>query len=261
MSKNIIRNQLQIFDIPTGSTETNVLVTDSDGNITQSSSFITNYVDITTDSSDFIVDGDFSTGTSWGLYNNAVISGGTLILDGATTNSSTLQTIPFNSTINTPYLLTYTIVSNDSDTNLYVGGYTAYKFLDQTELDESVGTHTKIVYRTTADALYNDRFYIFTNGGTSGTTVIDDISLQECYIVNEAVEYPEIIYTIFSGTTIVLGTDQLSSTSQLTFKVADDLTIPVIGQDGELIDGDTEKTLSSYNSMELYPRNSNWWIK
>jgi len=94
---------------------------------------------------------------------------------------------------------------------------------------------------------------------TSTSTKYIDVSTST-YTIDESTLYNDIVLHVSTASTITLSTEQVSRASVITIKSAGD-NITVDTEGSETIDGETSQTLFGYDSMVVYPRSSNWWIK
>jgi hypothetical protein len=131
---------------------------------------------------ELVTNGDFATDTNWSKSANTTISGGQAIFTANGANQSLIQANAWvaDSLSGKKVQLTYTIISNSLNAGDFrIGGITGASAFNLTGLTASVGTYTVILdVRTSAGTDNAIDFYI-TSGATSGTLVIDNVSIKE----------------------------------------------------------------------------------
>ena len=131
---------------------------------------------------ELVTNGDFATDTSWSKSANTTISGGqaTFAANGVTQSLIQANAWTADSLSGKKVQLTYTIISNSLNAGDFrIGGITGASAFNLTGLTASVGTYTVILdVRTSAGTDNAIDFYI-TSTATSGTLVIDNVSIKE----------------------------------------------------------------------------------
>ena len=152
---------------------------------------------------ELVTNGDFATDTSWAKSANTTISGGQAIF---TANGAIQYLIQANAWVadslsGKKVQLTYTIISNSLNAGLFrLGGVTGASAFNTNTLNASVGTYTVILdVRTSAGTDNAIDFYI-TPTATSGTLVIDNVSIKEVITNN----IPRIDYSLGGCPNILL---------------------------------------------------------
>jgi hypothetical protein len=131
---------------------------------------------------ELVTNGDFATDTNWSKSANTTISGGQAIFTANGANQSLIQANAWvaDSLSGKKVQLTYTIISNSLNAGSFrLGGITGASAFNINTLNDSVGTYTVILdVRTSAGTDNAIDFYI-TSTATSGTLVIDNVSIKE----------------------------------------------------------------------------------
>jgi hypothetical protein len=152
---------------------------------------------------ELVTNGDFATDTSWSKSANTTISGGQAIFTANGANQSLIQANAWvaDSLSGKRVQLTYTIISNSLNAgNFRLGGITGASAFNINTLNDSVGTYTVILdVRTSAGTDNAIDFYI-TSTATSGTLVIDNVSIKEVITNN----IPRIDYSLGGCPNILL---------------------------------------------------------
>ena len=129
-----------------------------------------------------VVNGDFATDTDWSKSANTTISGGqaTFAANGVTQSLIQANAWTANSLSGKKVQLTYTIISNSLNAGDFrIGGITGASAFDLTGLTASVGTYIVILNVRTSAGTDNAIDFYITSGATSGTLVIDNVSVKE----------------------------------------------------------------------------------
>jgi hypothetical protein len=129
-----------------------------------------------------VVNGDFATDTDWSKSANTTISGGqaTFAANGVTQSLIQANAWTADSLSGKKVQLTYTIISNSLNAGDFrIGGITGASAFDLTGLTASVGTYIVILNVRTSAGTDNAIDFYITSGATSGTLVIDNVSVKE----------------------------------------------------------------------------------
>jgi hypothetical protein len=129
-----------------------------------------------------VTNGDFATDTDWSKSANTTISGGQATFAANGVTQSLIQTNAWaaDSLSGKQVQLTYTIISNSLNGGAFrIGGITGASAFDLTGLTASVGTHIVILNVRTSAGTDNAIDFYITPTATSGTLVIDNVSIKE----------------------------------------------------------------------------------
>jgi hypothetical protein len=155
---------------------------DTASSIGTSTEMIQGQFNLTKIGAEKVVNGDFATDTDWSKSANTTISGGqaTFAANGVTQSLIQLNAWTADSLSGKKVQLTYTIISNSLNAGDFrIGGITGASAFDLTGLTASVGTYIVILNVRTSAGTDNAIDFYITSGATSGTLVIDNVSVKE----------------------------------------------------------------------------------
>ena len=136
---------------------------------------------LTSQQPELVVNGDFATDTSWSKSANTTISGGQATFAANGVTQSLIQTNAWtaDSLSGKKVQLTYTIISNSLNAGDFrIGGITGASAFNLTTITASVGTYIVILNVRTSAGTDNAIDFYITSGATSGTLVIDNVSVK-----------------------------------------------------------------------------------
>jgi cytochrome c-type biogenesis protein CcmE len=132
--------------------------------------------------SELVTNGNFATDTNWSKSANVSISGGQATFTANGANQSLIQTNAWaaDSLNGKKVKLTYTIISNSLNAgNFNLGGFTGASAFNIISLSASAGTYSIILDVRTSAGSDNAIDFWISSSSTSGTLVIDNVSIKE----------------------------------------------------------------------------------